>query len=66
MKLPKSKTGLFVVCRHVMAAEEGIPVGIFLTHESADNYAGACEQQMLEKGLSTFNFRVHYVIFYNE
>jgi len=66
MKLPKSKTGLFVVCRHVMAAEEGTPVGIFLTAESADNYAGACEQQMLEKGLSTFNFRVHYVMFYNE
>jgi len=49
-----------------MAADEGTPVGIFVTAESADNYAGACQQMMLEKGLSALNFRVHYVMFYNE
>ena len=66
MKLPKTKTGLFVVCRHEMGAEEGVPCGIFVTDESADDYAGACEQELHDKGITIFHFRVHYVMFYNE
>ena len=66
MKLPKTKTGLFVVQRHEMEANEGVPVGIFVTLQAADDYAGACEQEMHDKGITIFQFRSHYVMFYNE
>ena len=66
MKLPKSKTGLFVVCRHEMAADEGVPIGIFVTHESAEDYANKCEGELNDKGITVFHFRTHYVMFYNE
>ena len=66
MKLPKTKTGLFVVCRHEMGADEGVPIGIFVTNEAADNYAGYCEQELIDKGITVFHFRTHYVMFYNE
>jgi len=66
MKLPKSKTGMFVVERHLNGENDGCPIAIFLTEESADNYAGACEQEFKEKGILTYVFRAHYVTFYNE
>ena len=66
MKLPKSKTGLFVVERHLNGEDDGCPIAVWLTEESADNYAGACEQEFKEKGIYAYNFRTHYVTFYNE
>lgn len=66
MKLPKSKTGMYVVERHLNGEQEGVPTGIFVTEESADNYAGACEQEFKEKGILAYVFRTHYVTFYNE
>jgi hypothetical protein len=66
MKLPKTKTGLFVVSRYEIGSEEGTPVGIFVTLESADNYAGAYEQSLVESGITAYTFRPSYVMFYNE
>ena len=66
MKLPKSKTGLYVVERHINGETEGVPIAVWLTEESADNYAGACEQEFKEKGIYAYVFRTHYVTFYNE
>lgn len=66
MKLPKTKTGLYVVGRYELGANEGIPVGIFATEEGANNYTGACEQEFLDKGITAYSFRYTYVMFYNE
>lgn len=66
MKLPKTKTGLFVVSRYEIGANDGVPVGIFVTLESADNYAGACEQKLIDVGVTAYTFRSNYVMFYNE
>ena len=66
MKLPKSKTGVFVVERHINGETDGVPIAVWLTEESADNYAGACEQEFKEKGIYAYVFRTHYVTFYNE
>jgi len=66
MKLPKTKTGLFVVSRYEIGADEGVPVGIFVTLEAADNYAGAYEQKLKDVGVSAYSFRPSYVMFYNE
>jgi hypothetical protein len=65
-KMPKSKATVYLVSRHDGAAEEGIPIGVFLTYQSADDYSGMCEQQMHDKGITVFHFRVHPVMFYNE
>lgn len=66
MKLPKTKTGLFVVSRYENGSDDGCPIGIFVTAEAADNYAGACEQEFKDKGILIYNFRSQYVMFYNE
>lgn len=66
MKLPKSRTGLYVVSRHENGVQEGVPVGIFVTAESADNYAGSCEQKLVDSGITLYVFRTSYVMFYNE
>ena len=66
MKLPKTKTGLFIVIRHLNGEGDGIPVGIFATEEGADNYAGACEQELIDKGILAYNFRTVFTMFYNE
>lgn len=62
----KTKTYLFVVERHEMASQEGVPIAIFVTEESADNYAGACEQEFKDKGILAYRFKTHSVMFYNE
>lgn len=66
MKLPKTKTGLFVVSRYEIGAHEGVPIGIFATEEAAYDYAGACEQDFKDKGILVYTFRPYYVMFYNE
>lgn len=43
-----------------------IPIAVFRTPEAADNYAGACQQAMLDKGFSEFTFGVGAVIYYDE
>jgi hypothetical protein len=66
LKLPKTKTGLCVVERVCMGAEGGVPVGIFVTEEAADNYGGSCEQEFKDKGITAYWFITTYVMFYNE
>ena len=66
MKLPKTKTGLFVVSRYEIGANDGVPIGIFATEEAALDYAGACEQEFKDSGILAYTFRPTYVMFYNE
>tara|TARA_R110000868_G_scaffold257045_1_gene514140 strand:- start:1994 stop:2200 length:207 start_codon:yes stop_codon:yes gene_type:complete len=67
MKLPKTKSGLYVVIRYVVAAgvkEGGIPVGVFAHLDEAEDYAGKCLQEFLDKGIDTFDFVPMYTMFY--
>jgi len=66
MKLPKTKTGLCIVMRHLIGEDDGMPVGIFATPEAADDYAGACGQEFKDKGITAYTFRPIYTMFYNE
>jgi hypothetical protein len=66
MRLPKTKTGLYVVSRYEIGADDGVPIGVFVTLEAADNYSGACEQKMIDSGITAYTFRPTYVMFYNE
>lgn len=41
-------------------------IAVFRTYEGADNYSGVCLQQMLDKGITEFQFGVSAVIYYDE
>ena len=66
MKLPKTKTGLFLVVRKEINTEVMVPIGIFVTLEAAEDSAGACLQDFTDSGITQFDFYVSYVTFYNE
>ena len=66
MKLPKTKTGLFLVSRTELETNFSVPIGIFVTLEAAEDYAGACQQEFTDSGISQYDFLVSYVTFYNE
>lgn len=66
MKLPKNKTTLSVVYRMDHTDKTEIPIAVFRTPEAADNYAGACAQEMLDRGFLEFSFGVGGVTFYDE
>lgn len=57
---------MWVVERKCMGDAAGVPIGIFVTEEAADNYAGACEQELKDKGVTVYWFTPTYVMFYNE
>ncbi len=64
MKLPKTKTGLWVVERSLIGHLAGIPAGIFLTEEGANDYAGSCEQEFKDRNIDSYRFHVTYVMYY--
>lgn len=45
---------------------ERTPIGVFVTLEAAEDYAGACQQDFMDSGISAYDFYVSYVSFYNE
>ena len=57
---------MYIVERHINGETEGVPIAGFATEQSADNYAGACEQEFKDKGIYAYVFRTHYLTFYNE
>lgn len=66
MKLPKNKTTLTVVYRRDFSSNEEVPIAIFRTPEAADNYAGACHQELIDRGFTNFVFGVGAIIYYDE
>ena len=52
--------------RHLHTADVGFPVGVFATEEGADNYAGKCDQEFVDRGIQSYNFRITLTSFYNE
>ena len=65
MKLPKNRQTLFVIMRVEKANPDNqTPIGIMAELEDADNYAGACEQDMIDHGITAYTFKVAAVSFY--
>lgn len=66
----KHRSNVFVVERRVITNHvwEHAVIGVFLTYEGADNYAGACTQQFRERGFDEddFTFYVTMSTYYNE
>ena len=68
MKSPKHRANCFVVERRVLDKVVSYStVGVFPTYESADNFAGACQQEFLEKGYpeDDFSFKVCMTTYYD-
>lgn len=66
MKLPKNKTTLTGVFRRNNQDDTEITVAVFRTPEGADNYAGACQQDLLDRGFTEFTFGTGAVTYYDE
>lgn len=74
MKFPKNKDNVFVVYRTLQAfddygnaySKEEIPVGCFRTLEGADNFAAACQQDMLDRNITEYVFGVGALVYYDE
>jgi hypothetical protein len=62
MKL-KHRSNLFLVVRESYDTE--IPIAGFLTPESADEYAGVCQQDFEERNIDGFTFKVVPLIYYD-
>lgn len=67
MKL-KTRNNLFLVVRHATMALAGseTPIAGFLNLESAEEYAGVCQQEFKEKNIEGFAFRVVPLIYYDQ
>ena len=66
MKL-KHRSNLFLVVREETdtAVSTEIPIAGFLTAESADEYAGVCQQDFEERNIDGFTFKVVPLIYYD-
>jgi len=65
MKL-KNRSNLFLVVRHTKGEVDEIPIAAFLTLESAEEYAGSCQQQFEELRVEHYVFTVVPVIYYDQ
>lgn len=70
MKFPKHRANCFAVERRLITA--GVPsyavCGVFPTPEGADAFAGACQQEFLERGYNPNDYSFYPVMttFYDE
>lgn len=64
MKL-KNRSNLFLVVREFRFNENETPIAAFLTLDSADEYAGACEQEYADNNIDGFEFKAVPVIYYD-
>lgn len=60
----KNRDTLFVVIR--VGDKQEIPVAAFKTLERAEEYAGQCLQEFLDKRITEYVFGVTAMTFYNE
>ena len=66
MKFPKNKDNLFLVYRINSLDLTETPIAAFRTLEGADNYAGACQQDLLDRGWTEFSFAVASLVYYDD
>lgn len=62
MKL-KNRSNLYLVVREF--DDDEVPIAGFLTMESADEYAGACHQDFIDREIFDFKFKVVPLIYYD-
>ena len=55
---------MFAVFRY--QGYDGVLIAVFRTYEAADNFAGACQQEMLDQFITEYSFNVEAVIYYDE
>lgn len=76
MKLPKHRANVFLVERNMVTPEEyylgkwtsTVVVGVFATHEGAEDFAGACTQEFIEKGYDSamYSFETKMSTYYDQ
>ena len=66
MKFPKHRANCFLVTRY-MTGHRSVVVGVFPTDTGADEFAGACSQELIEKGFppDMFHFEVQMSTYYD-
>jgi hypothetical protein len=64
MKLPKHRANIYLVERRVLndTAITYAVVGVFPTHEGADYFKGACEQDFRDRGFADDDFTFSVVL----
>lgn len=66
MKFPKHRANCFLVMRYINQ-HSAVVVGVFPTDSGADEFAGACTQEYLERGFTPaeFSFEVQMTTYYD-
>jgi hypothetical protein len=66
MKFPKHRANCFIVMRY-MTGHRAVVMGVFPTDTGADEFAGACTQEFIEKGFTSteFHFEVQMTTYYD-
>lgn len=62
----KNRGTLFLTIRQDARNQSETPIAAFVTLERAEEYAGACLQEFLDKGITEFVFGTVPVIYYDE
>ena len=62
MKL-KNRSNLYLVVREF--EDDEVPIAGFLTMASADEYAGSCHQDFVDREIFDFKFKVVPLIYYD-
>jgi hypothetical protein len=62
----KNRATLFLTIRQDSRTHSEIPIAAFTTMERAEEYAGVCLQEFLDKGITEYVFGVVPVIYYDE
>ena len=70
MKFPKHRANIFLVQRSPLEFNSGsystVVVGVFPTTDGAEAFKGACEQEMVDRGMAgLFSFDVALSTFYD-
>ena len=58
MKFPKHRANIYLVQREM----DGVVCGAFSTPEGADEFKGACEQEIKDRGLSSDTFKYYVAL----
>lgn len=66
MRLPKTRDTIYLVVRLTEPERWSVPIASFRTPERADEYAGACQQDFLDRGVPDHLFETQAVIYYDE
>jgi hypothetical protein len=66
MKKPKNKNYVFLVVRENNPfTQENTPIACFFSLDSAEEYAGKCTQEYLDRGYKDISFSTTPLIYYD-